>query len=85
MGRPKKNRRQTSEEKEKDGVKYLNKAGVPMHCSICGKANHNKKGHAKYLEALNLNGGVDMEEEIDDPDDPSILEVQYNYKYSCLV
>jgi hypothetical protein len=74
MGRPKKNRRQTPEEKVKKGVKYLNRAGLPMHCSICGKPNHNKKGHDKYIAALNLNGGVDMDNE-DEEDDPSILEV----------
>jgi hypothetical protein len=75
MGRPKKNRRQTPEEKQKKGVAYLNKAGVPMHCSICGRPNHNKKGHAKYMEALHLNDGVDLDEEVEDADDPTILEV----------
>jgi hypothetical protein len=45
-----------------------------MHCSICGKPNHNKKGHDKYIAALNLNGGVDMDNK-DEEDDPSIFEV----------
>ena len=35
LGRPKKNRRQTPEELEKDGGKMLTKAGVKMHCSVC--------------------------------------------------
>jgi hypothetical protein len=43
MGRPKKNRRKTPEEKEQHGVKSITRAGVTMHCSVCGNPNHNKK------------------------------------------
>ncbi|XP_044348461.1 uncharacterized protein [Triticum aestivum] len=51
MGRPPKNRKKTPEEKlQKDGSIALNKKGVSMHCSICGKADHNKKGHQKFME-----------------------------------
>jgi hypothetical protein len=53
MGRPKKNRRKTPEEKEKNGAKYITRTGLTMHCSKCGKANHNKKGHAKYIVEKN--------------------------------
>jgi hypothetical protein len=36
MGRPKKNRRKTPEEKEKKkGTKILTRSGMTMHCSIC--------------------------------------------------
>jgi hypothetical protein len=52
MGRPKKNRRKALEEKIKQGVKIFTKAGVTIHCSVCGKANHNKMGHDEYLETL---------------------------------
>ena len=38
-----------------------------MHCSICGKADHNKKGHHKHMES-------EIAEE-DEVDDPSILKV----------
>lgn len=51
MGRPKKNRRKAPEEKIKNGVKRFTKSGVTIHCSICGVADHNKKGHAKYVES----------------------------------
>ena len=44
MGRPPKNRKKTPEEKiQKDASIALNKKGVSMHCSICGKADHNKR------------------------------------------
>ncbi|KAM0899920.1 hypothetical protein ACQ4PT_020989 [Festuca glaucescens] len=52
MGRPKKNRKKAPEEKIKNGVKTFTKAGVTIHCSICGKPNHNKKGHQKYVDSL---------------------------------
>ena len=51
MGRPATKRRKTPEEKKKkDGTVYLNKKGVAMHCSVCGKDDHNKRGHGKYME-----------------------------------
>ena len=72
MGRPKKNRRKTPEEKEKNGVKYVTKAGVPMHCSICKNPGHNKKGHAKWvLDQNNVPSHVIMDD--DNYDDPSML------------
>jgi hypothetical protein len=77
MGRPKKNRKKTPEEViTKDGAKTLTRGGLTMHCSICGKADHNKKGHAKYIERLEENG-VDAtgEGEEEEEDIPSILQV----------
>ena len=71
VGRPKKNRKKKPEEKLKGGVRYLNKKGVSMHCSICGKADHNRRGHYKYMEAQ-LGGGYEMDENFDDP---SFLQV----------
>lgn len=48
MGRPRRNRKKDPEEKQmKDGGKRLTKHGVSMHCSLCGRADHNKKGHNK--------------------------------------
>ena len=77
MGRPKRNRRKAPEEKIKKGVKVLTKAGVTIHCGVCGVANHNKKGHAKYvldqLEQRAENAAGDDEE----ADIPYILEVKY--------
>jgi hypothetical protein len=73
MGRPKKNRRKTPEEKEKNGIKYVTRAGLTMHCSICGNPNHNKKGHAKYIQTEQNNEDVEVENE--DIDNPSILQV----------
>jgi hypothetical protein len=48
VGRPRKNRRKAPEEKQ-NGTK-LSKAGVQMHCSYCGEADHNKAG-CELLEA----------------------------------
>jgi hypothetical protein len=82
MGRPKKNRRKALEEKIKQGVKIFTKAGVTIHCSVCGKANHNKKGHDEYLETL-----AELRENIiigkdDDTDIPSIVHVLVSYIYA---
>jgi len=49
LGRPKKNRKKTPEEMMKNGVSVLNKKGVTMLYSICGRADHNRKGHEKGL------------------------------------
>jgi hypothetical protein len=43
MGRPKKNRKKAPKEKIKKGARVFTKAGVTIHCSVCGKADHNKK------------------------------------------
>jgi hypothetical protein len=50
MGRPKKNRRKAPEEKTKKGVKVFTKACVTIHCSVCGGADHNKRGHLKFMQ-----------------------------------
>ena len=50
MGRPRRNRKKAPEEKMKQGVLRLTRAGVTMHCSVCGNPNHNKRGHSKYVE-----------------------------------
>ena len=75
MGRPKKNRKKAPEEKIKNGVKTFTKAGVTIHCSVCGKANHNKKGHQKYVDSLaeQIQNSIVGEEE--DFDIPEILQV----------
>lgn len=45
VGRPPKNRRQTPQEKKKkDETMYLNKKGLTMHCSACGKKMTITKG-----------------------------------------
>ncbi|KAK1585731.1 hypothetical protein QYE76_008275 [Lolium multiflorum] len=71
MGRPKKNRKKTLEDKEQHGVKFITRAGVTMHYSVCGNPNHNKKGHAKWV-LDNLNGATNVEDE--DVDDPSVMQ-----------
>ena len=77
MGRPKKNRRKTPEEKESNGVKYITKAGIKMHCSVCRNPNH-KTGHAKWvLEQLSVDANVAHENEDVEVDDPSILQVKH--------
>ena len=74
MGRPKKNRRQTPEEVEKNGGKAITRAGLAIHCSICKMAGHNRKGHGKYLQELN-NGTVFVEDDDGDFDNPTIVQV----------
>jgi hypothetical protein len=79
MGRPKRCRRKAPEEKVKKGVTFFNKAGTIIHCSICGKGGHNKKGHHTYLlsQQQQLEEGVIWEDE--EIDIPSILEVVLIY------
>ncbi|KAM0917303.1 hypothetical protein ACQ4PT_009611 [Festuca glaucescens] len=74
MGRPKRCRRKAPEEKVKEGVPYFTKAGTIIHCSICGKSGHNKKGHQTYLlsQQQQMEEGVVWEDE--EIDIPSILE-----------
>jgi hypothetical protein len=78
MGRPKKNRKKAPEEKIKNGVKTFTKAGVTIHCSVCGKPNHNKKGHQKYVDSLakQMHNSIDGEDE--EIDIPEILQVHFN-------
>ena len=56
----------------KGGVRVLNKNGVTMHCSICGRPDHNMKGHYKYQESQM--GPRDAIED-EDYDDPTFVEV----------
>ena len=56
----------------KGGVRVLNKNGVTMHCSICDKADHKRKGHYKYQEAQ-MGPRDPIEDE--DYDDPTFVEV----------
>ena len=72
MGRPKKNRKKDPEEKkDKTGVKKLSKHGVTMHCSVCGAADHNKKGHHNHVNQTRTEETT-IEEEYDNP---SIIDV----------
>ena len=72
LGRPKKNRKKAPEEKIKNGVRVLNRKGVTVHCSICGRADHNRKGHYKWLESL-IQDGIEVVDE--SYDDPTFLQV----------
>ncbi|XP_044390830.1 uncharacterized protein [Triticum aestivum] len=69
MRRPKKSRKKEPEEKKgKDGLKKVTKHGVTMHCSICGAADHNKKGHHNHVnDEAKPRGAEESEEEYDDP------------------
>ena len=83
LGRPKKNRKKTPEEKRsRNGVRYLNKKGVTMHCSICGRADHNRKGHYRWQEAL-IAEGVELVD--DNYDDPTFLQVCFCCISFCTV
>jgi hypothetical protein len=73
MGRPKKNRRKAPEEKEKNGATHVTRGGITMHCSICGHANHNKKGHYKYVQTNPANEDV-QDQDREGYDDTSILQ-----------
>ncbi|KAM0869263.1 hypothetical protein ACQ4PT_040790 [Festuca glaucescens] len=77
MGRPKRCRRKAPEEKVKKGVTYFTKARTIIHCSICGKSGHNKKGHQTYLlsQQQQMEEGVIWED--GEIDIPSILEHIY--------
>jgi hypothetical protein len=77
MGRPKKNRKKTPEEKEKEGAKFVTRSGTTMHCSVCGKPDHNKKGHDKYMMLRSV--GIDEDNQDIDVDNPTILEVSKFY------
>ena len=81
MGRPKTNRKKSPEEKEKKGNTVVTRHGITMHCGICGKADHNKKGHYKYVQQVQEDGDVHTEEVQqqgdqvqDDYDDPTIVQ-----------
>jgi hypothetical protein len=75
MGRPKKNRKKAPEEKIKKGVRVFTKASVTIHCSVCGKADHNKKGHNNYIARLEQNIENNIVEEYEEVDMPEILQV----------
>jgi hypothetical protein len=76
MGRPKKNRRKAPEEKEKKGVKIFTKAGVKIHCSVCGRSDHNKRTHDRYMQNVQLQQQLHVTNgDEEDMDDPSIMQV----------
>ena len=79
MGRPKKNRKKSPEEKLKKGDIVLTKHGVTMHCSICRKPDHNRKGHDKYVERQQQQQHDNVPEEDEEFDDPSIMQVIFSY------
>jgi hypothetical protein len=91
MGRPKKNRKKTPEEKMKRGKKVFTKARVTIYCSICGKADHNKKGHDKYVQSMAeqiQNNIVGEDEEIDIPSIVGvilIIAMVVHYKNDCIL
>ncbi|KAM0881790.1 hypothetical protein ACQ4PT_032739 [Festuca glaucescens] len=74
MGRPKKSRKKSPEEKVKKGVTIITKAGTTIYYSVCGKAGHNKKGHNAYVNAQveKMEEGIVGDDE--EVDIPSILE-----------
>jgi hypothetical protein len=48
---------------------------MTMHCIICGNPNHNKKGHAKWMEEQNT---VHVNIEDEDYNDPVMLQHIYH-------
>jgi hypothetical protein len=83
MGRPKKNRRKAPEEKLVKGKIVFTKAGGKIHCSICGRPGHNKKGHMKFMQSLaeDQHNGIIGEDQ--DFDMPEILQVSTT-TFTCL-
>jgi hypothetical protein len=75
MGRPKKNRRKAPEEKTKKGVQVFTKAGVTIHCSVCGGADHNKRGHIKFMQRQMQQQQEGISGEAEDHDVPEIMLV----------
>ena len=48
----------------------ISKHGVTIHCSICKKPGHNRKGHEKYMQTAQAepeNVVIPEDEEYDDP------------------
>ena len=80
-----KNRKETHEEKGKRGVtySYITGAGLTMQFSICGKTNHHKKVHAKYMKGVQ--NKVDVEVEDEDADGTSVLQVCFITRYSSVM
>lgn len=74
MGRPKKNRKKAPEEKKKKGVTIFTKSGVTMHCSLCGKPDHNKKGHQKFVQNQVQQQHREIHGEDEERDIPYILQ-----------
>jgi hypothetical protein len=83
MGRPKKNKKKAPEEKIKKVVKNFTKAGVTIHCSVCGKPDHNKKGHNNYIARLAQNIDNNIVEEYEEVEMPSILQVNFIFCNLC--
>ena len=81
MGRPKKNRKKAIEEKIKHGAPTLSRHGLTMHCSICGKPDHNMRGHDKYMLSLQVEQVLEETDplELEDGDDPSYLQVIFTF------
>ncbi|XBH97076.1 hypothetical protein VPH35_087359 [Triticum aestivum] len=78
MGRPKESRKKDPEEKkDKKGVRKLTKHGVSMHCSVCGGADHNKKGHYKHVNQPPTEEAPGESEE--EYNDPSIIAEKFTY------
>ena len=75
----------TPKEVEKNGGKKITKAGVPMHCSICKREGHNRKGHEKYIQEQANNGSVLVEDENGDVDNQTILQVIFEFNGYCVL
>lgn len=75
MGRPKKSRRKAPEEKIKKGVKVFTKAGVLIHCSMCGRSDHNKRTHQRYMDNLHVQQQQHIASEDEETDIPDTMKV----------
>jgi hypothetical protein len=57
-------------------VKIFTKAGVEIHCSVCGRSDHNKRTHDRYMQNLQLQQQLHVNNgDEEDMDDPSIMQV----------
>lgn len=74
-GRVRRNRKKTPEE---IGKRKLSKTGVTMHCSICHRADHNKKGHHMYVNTPQGQPMMDISSEDDDYEVNHLLVISVN-------
>ena len=72
-GKAQEKQKENTRRKGENGAKIITRAGVAMHCSICKRAGHNRKGHTRYMEQLN-SGTIQQEEADEEQDISDILQ-----------
>ena len=54
-----------------------------MHCSICGRADHNRKGHYRCQETIIQEGVEEVDENYDNPSFLQVISV-FNFNWTSL-